>query len=82
MSWSELFEALSAIRILCPSPVLITLDTHEAALMIAEKYGYHIYDGLVISAALEARCTTLYSEDLQDGHTIDGKLTIRNPFIR
>ncbi len=46
----------------------------------AEKYGYSIYDALVASAALEAGCKTLYSEDLQDGQIINRQLTIRNPF--
>ena len=40
---------------------------------------YHIYDAPVIAAALEASCSTLYSEDMHDGQVIDG-LTIRNPF--
>jgi predicted nucleic acid-binding protein len=43
---------------------------------------YNYYDTLVIAAALEAGCATLYSEDLHDGQTIDGQLTIRNPFAR
>jgi len=82
MSWSDVTEALNAFRVLCPSPLPITIEIHEAALKIAEKYGYNIYDALVVSAALEAGCTTLYSEDLHDGQTIDGQLTIRNPFVR
>jgi predicted nucleic acid-binding protein len=82
LSWKELSEALHAIRILCPSPLPVTIDTHEAALKIAEKHGYQIYDALIISAALEAGCTTLYSEDLRDGQTFDHKLTIRNPFLQ
>ena len=81
MSWSEITEALSAIRLLCPSPLPITVETHEAALQIAEKYGYGIYDALVIAAAIEAGCATLYSEDLHDGQTINGQVTIRNPFV-
>lgn len=81
MSWSEMREALSAIRILCPSPLPITVETHEAALKIAEQHGYRIYDALVIAAALEAGCVTLYSEDLHDGQTINGQVTIRNPFV-
>jgi len=81
MSWTEINEALDAIRILCPSPLPITVETHEAALKIAEKHGYGIYDALVIAAALEAACDTLYSEDLRDGQTIDGQVTIRNPFV-
>lgn len=80
MSWSDVTEALDAFRVLCPSALPITIEMHEAALKIAEKHGYNIYDALVVCAALEAGCTTLYSEDLQDGQTIDGKLTIRNPF--
>lgn len=79
MSWAEVGEALGAIRVLCSSPLPLTLDTHEAALEIAEKHGYGIYDALVVATALEAGCETLYSEDLQDGQTING-LTIRNPF--
>ena len=81
MSWSDVVEALDVFRVLCPSPLPITLKVHEAALRIAEKYGYGIYDALVVSAALESGCTNLYSEDFQDGQTIDGRLTIRNPFV-
>ena len=80
MTWDEIGEALAAIRVLCPSPVPLTIETHEAGLRIAAQYRFHIYDALVAAAALEAECTTLYSEDLQDGQIIDGRLTIRNPF--
>jgi len=81
MSWTDISRALAAIRKLCPSPVALTLEIHEKALQIAERYGYRIYDSLTIAAALKASCTVLYSEDMQDGQTIDG-LTIRNPFLR
>jgi predicted nucleic acid-binding protein len=81
MSWSDVVAVLDAFRVLCPSPLPITLEVHETALRIAEKHGYGIYDALVVSAALESGCTTLYSEDFQVGQTIDGRLTIRNPFV-
>jgi predicted nucleic acid-binding protein len=42
------------------------------------RFGYSIYDSLVIAVALEAGCTTLLSEGLHAGQAIDG-LTIRNP---
>jgi predicted nucleic acid-binding protein len=77
--WPEVIAALAAIRALCLPPRPVTLATHEAALSLAERYGFRIYDALIIAAALEANCTTLLSEDLQDGQVIDG-LTIRNPF--
>ncbi len=80
MAWNDVTEALDAIRVLCPSPVPITVETHEAALRIAQEYGYGIYDAQVAATALEAKCSILYSEDLQDGQIIDKQLTIRNPF--
>jgi predicted nucleic acid-binding protein len=80
MSWKEVKHALDAIRVLCPSVIPITTDTHEAALRIAEKYGYEIYDALILAAASDAGCETICSEDLQHGQVIDGGLTVRNPF--
>src|ERR1700739_1045596 len=80
MSWSDVTEALQAFRVLCPSPLPITMELHEAALKIAEKHGYNIYDALAVAAAVEGGCATLYSEALRDAQTIDGLLTIRKPF--
>jgi len=80
MPWEDVIEALDAVRILFPSPMVITLDAHEAALKIAQQYGFGIYDAMIAATALEANCSTLYSEDLQDGQVIEERLTIRNPF--
>lgn len=80
MSWEEVREAVDAVRALCPSPVPLTVETHESGLRIAATYGYRIYDALIAAAALQARCAVLYSEDLQDGQLIDRRLVIRNPF--
>jgi predicted nucleic acid-binding protein len=81
MPWEDVMEALDAVRILFPAPVAIAMDTHEAALEIAQQYGFGIYDALIAAAALKARCAVLYSEDMQDGQVVEGKLTIRNPFL-
>jgi predicted nucleic acid-binding protein len=81
-SWPDVAQALAAIRLLCLPPRPLTVATHEAALTIAGRLGYHLYDALIIAAALEAGCVTLYSEDLQHGQIIDRRLTIRNPFAR
>ena len=81
MPWEDIQDVLDAFRVLCPSPVPITVEIHEASLKLAKRHGYTIYDALVLAAALDAGCTTLYSEDLQDSQIIDQKLTIRNPFV-
>lgn len=82
MSWPDITDALDAIRVLCPSPIPLTTDTHDTALRLAVKYGFSFYDALIAAAALEAECAILYSEDLQDGQVIEERLTVRNPFAR
>lgn len=79
-SWPEIIDALGALRILFPDPKPVSLATHEAALTIAQRDGFALYDSLIIAAALEAGCSTLLSEDMQHGRIIDGRLTVRNPF--
>jgi predicted nucleic acid-binding protein len=78
--WEEIRRALDILRVLCPAPVSLTVETHERAVNIAERYGYSIFDSLIIAAALHVGARTLYSEDMRDGQAIDG-LTIRNPFL-
>lgn len=79
MPLAEVREVLSQIRAVCKVEPMTT-ETHERALNIAERYGLSIYDALIVAAALLAGCTTLFSEDMQDGQVIDQQLTIRNPF--
>lgn len=56
-----------------------TRELYRKALLVQEDAGYSFYDSLMVSAAILAGCRVLYSEDLQDGKTIDG-VSIRNPF--
>ena len=80
-SWAEVRCALAILRVFCPYPAPITIETHDRAVQIAERYGYSIFDSLIVAAALERQCETLYSEDLQAGQVIEGRLRVRNPFI-
>ena len=57
----------------------MTVETHERALDLAERFHLSFYDALIVASASLAGCTALYSEDMQDGQTIAG-VTIRNPF--
>lgn len=79
MTWAEIREVLAQVRMVCEVEPL-TVETYDQAARIAERYGYSVYDALIVSAALLAGCSTLYSEDMQHGQVIDRKLTIRNPF--
>jgi predicted nucleic acid-binding protein len=80
MTWRELHDALAAIRSLCGSILPLDLETHTDALHIAERYGCGVFDALMIAAALRAKCTVLYSEDMQAGMAIDRRLRIVDPF--
>jgi len=59
--------------------VFTSAKLYENTLNIMKTYNYTLYDSLIITAALEANCTILYSEDLQHNQKI-GKLKIINPF--
>jgi predicted nucleic acid-binding protein len=48
---------------------------------ISNKYQLSHWDGLIAASAIEANCTTLYSEDMHHGLVIENKVTIVNPFI-
>ena len=74
----EIREILSTIRTVCIVNPL-DIETHELGLDLVERYGFSIYGGLLVAAALHARCTVLYTEDLQQGQVIN-QMVIRNPF--
>lgn len=61
--------------------VPIHAETSLLAVSIMERYRFSFYDSLIIAAALEANCTTLYSEDMQHSQLIENKLRIVNPFL-
>lgn len=81
MSWQEIGTALDSVRLLCEQPVPLTVETHDSALRIAERYGYNFYDALILAAALDAGCDLLYSEDMQHGQKVHS-LIIHNPFAK
>ena len=49
------------------------------ALRLQDRYRLSWYDSLILTGAIEARCSILYSEDMQHGQKF-GDLRIENPF--
>jgi predicted nucleic acid-binding protein len=80
LSPAELRDFLGSTRELCDTHALTT-EIHEQGLEILERYGYSLYDSMIVAAALQAGCRTLYSEDLQHGQVIERKLRVINPFL-
>lgn len=79
LSWDETGAFLAGIRALCPVED-VTLQTHDVGRALAERYGWSVYDAMIVAAALRAGCTRLWSEDLQDGQLVEDRLRIANPF--
>ena len=79
MTIPEVREILSTVRSVCVVKS-VDVETHDLGLELAERYGFSIYDGLIVAAAVRAGCAILYTEDLQRGQVIEN-LTIRNPFV-
>jgi predicted nucleic acid-binding protein len=80
MNWREVREAIEAIRVLVKPIAPVDLNTHAIGIELAERYRLSVYDSMMVAAALRLECSTFWSEDMQDGLEIDGRLTIRNPF--
>ena len=77
-SWPAIEDLLSALKSLCRVEPL-SLAVHVRAMGIAKRYRLHVYDACIAASAIEAGCSTLYSEDLQHGQSIDA-LNVINPF--
>jgi predicted nucleic acid-binding protein len=79
MSWEEIHGFLANLRALLPV-VPVTVETHEAGIALAERYGFATYDAMIAAAAIVSGCDTLWSEDMQHGMMLDDRLRIVNPF--
>ena len=78
--WQTIGEMLELIHSLCGPVVPLTVDTHAAAVDIARRYGFRIYDSLILAAAQQVGCSTVYTEDMQHGQMV-GSVKIVNPFL-
>ena len=79
MEWPEIVDVLGLLRKRCSMRPLTVL-VHELALELAQSHALAWYDALIVAAAADAGCTTLYSEDMQDGLQVNGGSTICKPF--
>jgi len=57
-----------------------SLGLMRQGLHIRSRYSLSWFDALIVSAAVEARCGVLYTEDLQHGLEIE-RVLVQNPFV-
>ena len=61
--------------------VQVTPDLIQEAIDCSILNVLSFWDALVVAAAAAARCTTVYTEDLNSGQAILG-VTVKNPFLK
>jgi len=62
---------------------VVTADAHLVldAISLSRRHQLSLWDALIVQAAVKTGCTTVLTEDLQDGLEI-GTLRISNPFLK
>jgi predicted nucleic acid-binding protein len=79
LSWTETHALLDTMRGLLRVRSM-TIEVHEAGLALAERYRLSIHDAMIVAAAMDAGCDTLWSQNMQHGLLLDGRLRVVNPF--
>lgn len=74
-------QAMVHIERFAVCPVAINdMHTLRAAAQLTARESISFWDALMVAAAAQARCTRIYTEDLQHGRTLLG-VRIVNPFL-
>ena len=76
---TKIMPVIAEISNLC-EVYSIGLQTVKFALDLKNRYGFSYWGCLFLASALENGCQLVFTEDLQDGQIIDGRLKILNPF--
>lgn len=60
-------------------PLRLESDLLESAWELEDRFGFSLWDALIVAAARRLGCRHLLTEDLQDGQDLDGLLVV-DPF--
>jgi len=78
MTWEDIDTVLETLKTTC-EVLPVTLASHEKAVGLAERFQISFYDANIVATAILGGADTLFSEDLQNGMSMDS-LTVVNPF--
>lgn len=80
MTWRQIGAVVNELTQRCAVTEL-SIATIQSAIHLAERYGCHYYDSLILATALERNCSILFTEDLQHQQVIANRLVVLNPFL-
>ena len=78
MTWEDVDAVLETLKSTC-EVLPVTLASHEKAVGLVERFQISFYDANIAATAILCGADTLFSEDLQNGMSMDS-LTVVNPF--
>ena len=61
--------------------ISVSLDLIVSGIALRHRYQLSHWDSTIVAAAIESGCSTLYSEDLNNGQKF-GDVTVVNPFLK
>jgi predicted nucleic acid-binding protein len=61
--------------------VTVDKDILVQASDLRMRYGLSFWDSTIVSSALQAGCSLLYTEDMQHGLMVENMMTLCNPFV-
>ena len=78
MTWEEIDAVLETLKSTC-EVLPVTLASHEKAVELAKRFQISLYDANIVSTAILCGADTLFSEDMQNGMSVE-TVTVVNPF--
>ena len=78
MTWEEIDTVLETLKSTC-EVLPVTLASHEKAVGLAKRFQISLYDANIAATAILCGADTLFSEDLQNGMSMES-VTVVNPF--
>ena len=78
MTWEDVDAVLETLKSTC-EVLPVTLASHEKAVGLVERFQISFYDANIAATAILCGADTLFSEDLQNGMSMES-VTVVNPF--
>ena len=78
MTWEDIDTVLETLKSTC-EVLPVTLASHEKAVGLAKRFQISLYDANIVATALLCGADTLFSEDMQNGMSMES-VTVVNPF--
>ena len=78
MTWEDVDAVLETLKSTC-EVLPVSLASHEKAVGLVERFQISFYDANIAATAILCGADTLFSEDLQNGMSMES-VTVVNPF--